>query len=51
MQASVYKNESIVCENLLDKGSQRTSTFKVGDLNGTACLKKTMSKVEATVWL
>ena len=49
-QASLKKNEGYVYKNLLDKRKQIKPKYEIGDLVGTADLKKTFSKGDTSNW-
>ena len=48
--ASLKKNEGYVYKNLLDKRKKIKPKYEIGDLVGTADLKKTFSKGDTTNW-
>ena len=48
--ASLKKNEGLVYKNLLDKRKKVKPKYEIGDLVGTADLKKTFSKGDTTNW-
>ena len=50
IQPSLKKNEGYVYKNLLDKRKTNKLKFQINDLVGTADLKKTFSKSDATNW-
>ena len=50
IQASLKKNEGYIYKNLLDKRKKIKPKNEIGDLVGTADLKKTFSKSNTTNW-
>ena len=50
IHTSLKKNEGYVYKNLLDKRKKIKPKYEIGDLVGTADLKKTFSKSDTTNW-